>query len=283
MNYDTPDDDAAILYYEGDYPSLELIPSPTPEDVESLRRNGLLGDVAFYQAAAERFGGPILELGCGDGRLTIPLARAGYDVVGVDISRPMLTRCRARLAAERLIVAERVTLIEADATAADLGDRRFPLVIIPFNVLILMADRRRQRALLDVAARYLADGGAAAFDVMNPLTLTLGGDDAPLVSQPRRNPATGNPYVKHAMTMRIDADQRQRIFGWYEELLPSGAALTSDFSYWWRLLFRGETTALLELSGLTEKAVFGDFHGAPWDVDSPRIIVIAGRSDDFSH
>lgn len=275
MNYDTPDDDAAILYYDGDYPSLELDPAPTTDDVESLRRNGLLGDVAFYLAAAQHCGGPILELGCGDGRLTIPLARAGYAVVGVDISHAMLTRCRRRLADERPAVAERVSLLAADATALDLGDARFPLVIIPFNVLILMAERPRQRALLDVAARHLAPGGRVVLDVMNPLVLSLGGDSSPQPSMPRRNPATGNVYVKHAVTTRIDADQRQRIYGWYEEQLSSGAAYTSDFSYWWRLIFRGEMTALLELSGLAEEQVWGDFDGGAWDVDSPRIMVQA--------
>lgn len=275
MNYDTPDDDAAILYYDGDYPSLELDPAPTLEDVESLRRNGLLGDVAFYLAAAQRCGGPILELGCGDGRLTIPLARAGYAVAGVDVSHPMLTRCRRRLADERATVAERVSLLEADATTLDLADARFPLVIIPFNVLILMAERPRQRALLDVAARHLAPGGRVVLDVMNPLVLSLGGDSSPQPSMPRRNPATGNVYVKHAVTSRIDADQRQQIYGWYEEQLPSGAAFTSDFSYWWRLIFRGEMTALLELSGLAEEQAWGDFDGGAWDVDSPRIVVQA--------
>lgn len=278
MNYDTPDDDAAILYYDGDYPSLELDPAPTAEDVESLRRNGLLGDVAFYLAAAQHCGGPILELGCGDGRLTIPLARAGYATAGIDVSHPMLTRCRRRLAAERPAVAERVSLLEADATALDLGDARFPLIVIPFNVLILMAERPRQRALLDVAARHLAPGGRVVLDVMNPLVLSLGGDSSPQPSMPRRNPATGNVYVKHAVTSRIDADQRQRIYGWYEEQLPSGAAFTSDFSYWWRLIFRGEMTALLELSGLAEEQVWGDFDGGAWDVDSPRIIVQAAKS-----
>lgn len=275
MNYDTPDDDAAILYYDGDYPSLELDPAPTTDDVESLRRNGLLGDVAFYLAAAQHCGGPILELGCGDGRLTIPLARAGYATAGVDISHAMLTRCRRRLADERPAVAERVSLLEADATLLNLGDARFPLVIIPFNVLILMAERPRQRALLDAAARHLAPGGRVVLDVMNPLVLSLGGDSSPQPSMPRRNPATGNVYVKHAVTTRIDADQRQRIYGWYEEQLSSGAAYTSDFSYWWRLIFRGEMTALLELSGLAEEQAWGDFDGGAWDVDSPRIVVQA--------
>jgi SAM-dependent methyltransferase len=278
MNYDTPDDDGSILYYDGDYPSLELNPTPSPDDVEALRRNGLLGDVAFYLEAARQTGGAVLELGCGDGRLAIPLARAGHAVTGVDVSAPMLTRCRVRLAAERPSVAERVRLIEADATRVDLGDARFDLVMIPFNVLILMAERRRQRALLDVAAKHLAPGGAVVLDILNPLVLSLSGDTQPQPSHPRRNPVTGNPYVKHAVTSMIDAGQRQRIYGWYEELFSSGAALTCDFAYTWRLIFRGELTALLELSGLAERAVFGDFDGAPWAVDSSRMVAVAGHA-----
>ena len=69
-----PDTDASILYYDGDYPSLE-IGEPRAEDVAILARIGILGDVAFYKEQAAAAGGPVLEIGCGTGRLTIPLAR----------------------------------------------------------------------------------------------------------------------------------------------------------------------------------------------------------------
>lgn len=278
MNYDVPDDDAAVAYYDGDYPSLELGPA-TPEDVESLRRNGLLGDVPFYcDMAAETAGGEggtVLELGCGTGRLGIPLARAGHRVVGVDISHAMLERYRRRLKAEPDELRGRVTVYQADATRLALPDAGFSLVAIPFNVLNLMADRVRQRSLLAVAARHLAPGGLVALDVMNPLMLPLSGDDAPQPSYPRTNPDTGGRYVKHVTVSRIDEEQCQQIHGWYEEPIPGGGALTSDFSYWWRLIFRGELTALLELAGLTEVAAYGDFERTPWSVDAGRIVIVA--------
>lgn len=276
MNHDVPPDDASIIYYDGDYPSLEL-DEPTAEDVASLARNGMLGDVPFYRELALRHGGPVLELGCGTGRLAIPIARAGVPVTGVDISRPMLRRFQSRLDDEAEAVRARVRLLEADATTLRLEPATFPLVAIPFNVLILMADRERQKRVLEVAARHMTPDGVLALDIMNPLVLSLGGDPSPQPSFPRRNPRTGNSYVKHAMTSRLDEDQKQRIHGWYEERLPSRSVLTTDYSFQWRLIFRWELTEMLERAGLVEDSSFGDFEGAPWTVDSTRIIVVARR------
>lgn len=276
MNHDVPPDDASIIYYDGDYPSLEL-DEPTAEDVASLARNGMLGDVPFYRDLARRRGGPVLELGCGTGRLAIPMARAGVPVTGVDISRPMLERFQARLDDEPEEVRARVRLLETDATTLRLEPASFAMVAIPFNVLILIADRGRQKRVLEVAARHLAPGGVLALDVMNPLVLSLGGDPSPQPSFPRRNPRTGNGYVKHAMTSRLDEDQRQRIHGWYEEVLPSRSVLTTDYSFHWRLIFRWELTEMLERAGLVEEESFGDFAGAPWTVDSTRIVLVARK------
>src|SRR5690242_5009291 len=75
------------------------------------------GDVALYLDEAARAGEPgtVLEIGCGTGRLTLPLARAGHVVTGVDLSPAMLARARSKLAAEPPEVRARVTLLEADA------------------------------------------------------------------------------------------------------------------------------------------------------------------------
>jgi len=89
-------------------------------------------DAGFWQAiAAAVGGGPILELGCGTGRVLLPLARAGYEITGIDLSVGMLERCRARLQSEPPEVRDRVRLVAADMTSFDLG-RRFATILCPF-------------------------------------------------------------------------------------------------------------------------------------------------------
>ena len=88
-------------------------------------------DAGFWTALAPAEGGT-LELACGTGRVLLPLARAGHEVVGLDLSPAMLARCRTRLAAEPAAVRERVRLVQADMTAFDVG-RRFALVTSPFR------------------------------------------------------------------------------------------------------------------------------------------------------
>ncbi|HEX9610376.1 MAG TPA: methyltransferase domain-containing protein, partial [Gemmatimonadales bacterium] len=91
-------------------------------------------DVGFYVQEAASVRGPVLELGCGTGRMLLPLARAGHTVVGLDNSRQMLARCRAKVAAEPAAVRARITLHDQDVRAFNLGGgATYPLVIAPFR------------------------------------------------------------------------------------------------------------------------------------------------------
>jgi SAM-dependent methyltransferase len=120
-------------------------------------------DVAFYVDEAARSGGPVLELGVGTGRIAVPIAAAGVEIVGVDLSEGMLAVARERA--------------ELAGVAVDLrlGDMReppvegtFPLVAVPFRSLLHMETDRDRRAVLRVVARLLAPGGRFVFDVFTP-------------------------------------------------------------------------------------------------------------------
>lgn len=277
MNSDTPADDASIVYYDADYPSLE-IGEARVENVTALARMGMLGDVAFYTAQALALGGPVLEVGCGTGRLSIPLARAGVEVWAVDVSEAMLGQLRAKLAMEPSDIRARVRFIHQDATALDLPGGSARLAILPFNVLMLIPDDVPERRALNAVARHLAPGGGFALDVMNPATLPWEADPTPVQSQPRRNPATGNPYVRHAQASAVDGRGVQRIAGWYDELLPDNAIRTTRFAFDWRMIDRTQLDRMLADAGLTPDGVTGDFDGAPWTADSRRIVATGRRA-----
>jgi SAM-dependent methyltransferase len=126
-----------------------------------------LVDAPFYVDLAKRSGGPVLEIGCGTGRVLLAIAREGIAIEGVDNSAAMLGVLNRHLAAEPANVRDRVKLHEGDMRDLDLG-RNFPLVIIPFRPLQHMYTHEDQLAALRTAAAHLSDGGRLAFDVFYP-------------------------------------------------------------------------------------------------------------------
>ena len=113
----------------------------------------LLQDLEFYARLARDTGGPILELGCGTGRLTRPLAAIGYDVLGVDLDPDMLGWS-----------APGVELVQADMRSFDLS-RDFPLVIVPYNTLQLLTTAADQQACFAAVRRHLRPGGELGLEV----------------------------------------------------------------------------------------------------------------------
>lgn len=123
-------------------------------------------DVPFYLAEASGVTGETLELMCGTGRVSIPLAEAGARLTCVDASAGMLARLRAKL--ERLPTAARnITVLEADVRQLDL-DRQFDLVLLPFHSFSELTDEADQRAALATVARLLRDGGRFICPLHNP-------------------------------------------------------------------------------------------------------------------
>jgi SAM-dependent methyltransferase len=122
-------------------------------------------DIAFYLEEATRSGGRVLELGVGTGRVAVPVAAAGIDVVGVDLSAGMLEVAREHAALAGVAV---------DLRLGDMRDPpvegEFALVLIPFRSLLHMETDRDRRAALRAVAEHLAPGGRLIFDVFTPDT-----------------------------------------------------------------------------------------------------------------
>jgi SAM-dependent methyltransferase len=131
-------------------------------------------DVSFYVAEARKAAGraglppgtPVVELGVGTGRIAVPVAEAGIDLIGVDTSRGMLDVCRAR--AESAGVAERLDLRIGDFRRPPVTER-VPLVMCPFRAYLHLPDDDSERiAALNAARELLVQGGLLAFDVFAP-------------------------------------------------------------------------------------------------------------------
>ena len=122
-------------------------------------------DVAFYVDEALVSGGPVVELAVGTGRIAVPVARAGIDVIGVDSSPGMLALARA--AAEEAGVSQRVDLRLGDLREPPV-DERVPLVICPFRSLLHMETEDEKLRALRAARRLLEADGRFVFDVFSP-------------------------------------------------------------------------------------------------------------------
>jgi SAM-dependent methyltransferase len=126
-----------------------------------------LVDAPFYVELAKESGGPILEIGCGTGRVLLPIAREGIEIHGVDNSGPMLAILQNRLTQEQPAVRSKVTLHAGDMRDFRLN-RKFPLVTIPFRPMQHMHTLSDQVCALTSAAAHVAEGGVLAFDVFYP-------------------------------------------------------------------------------------------------------------------
>ncbi len=219
----------------------------------------------FYAEEARRAGGPVLELACGTGRLTLPLARDGHEGVGLDASRTMLRTTQARADAEDL----GVTVVQADMRAFDLG-RRFPLVILCCNSLAHLTTNEDVKAGLACVLHHLAPGGLFAFDIMNPDVRALARSHTECV----RLDLGPNPSSAIAVeeVASYDPVQQVRIAQW--RVLETDAT-AHEVALNLRVFFPQEVPLLLEAAGLKLAARYGDFAGNPLTGESLNQICLA--------
>jgi SAM-dependent methyltransferase len=228
-------------------------------------------DVRYYAGVAERSGGPVLEYGCGNGRITLPIARAGVAVHGVDLSAPMLADLRARLRSEPPAVRERVTIRRGDMRAVRLA-RRFPLVLCPFNALLHLYARRDVEHFLARVRAHLAPRGELVLDVSMP-------DPAELARDPRR--AYASPRFRHPSgttvryAERFDYDRLRQILFVAMEFDPADGAPGWMTPLAHRQFYPQELEALLHYNGFAITAWYGDFDRAPITSSSPTMVIHA--------
>jgi SAM-dependent methyltransferase len=236
-------------------------------------------DVQFYVDEAKDAGGSVLEVGCGSGRVLLPIARSGRTIDGLDASPAMLERCQTKLEEEPDDVRRRVTLHRADARAFDIG-RRFDLVIAPFRVMQHLTTIEDQLGFLDSAARHLNPGGRLAFDVFNPdFTALVSADGTEREDTPNTQLPDGRSFRRTGRVLRVRwIDQVSEIeLIYYISREPGGPIQRHVQSFDMRWFLRAELVHLLAGAGFRVRSIYGDFDRSPLSDKSPEQIVCAER------
>ena len=236
-------------------------------------------DIAFYVSLARETGGPVLEIGAGTGRVLIPTAGAGFEIVGLDLSPHMLAVCRERLAEEPREVRQRVQLVEADMRAFDLG-RTFRLITTPFRPFQHLTTVEDQLACLAAIRRHLADDGRFVLDLFNPSLPALV-DESRLSETPDGPPFTlpdGRHVQRFARIMSRDLyNQIQDVELIYYVVHPDGHQERLVHRFPMRYLFRFEVEHLLARSGFAVEAVYADFARHPYGTTYPGEMITIAR------
>lgn len=268
--------DPAVYYYESDF-----FPPP-----ESLRLDPGLPvctagrvdeDVIRYVELAEQTGGPVLDLCCGMGRVALALAQAGFDVTGVDLSAGMLEQFRVKLGREAAGTVQRIDVVQKDVTTLELPCRDYRLAVLAFSSLLSIPDFPGQCRALAAAAAHLQPGGRIVLDVINPFIVNFQGESLPRPQAPRRNLYDGRVYTRYVMSDPIDAQQRQRLHGWYDELDADGVVRRYHYSRAWRPVFRYELELMLKQAGFELLSLDGGYRGEPYASNSRRMFIQAER------
>jgi SAM-dependent methyltransferase len=228
-----------------------------------------LEDLPFWESLARRQGGPVLELGCGSGRVLLPLARLGYPVTGLEQDAGMLRLLRENTPPE---LAGRVQLVQADMSAFGFG-RIFSLILLPCNTFSTLSARQRLDTLRCVR-RSLAPQGLFAASLPNPALL-------------QRLPPRSEPELEESFPHPLDGEPVQVSSGWertrdrltihwhYDHLLPDGRVERFSMQASHALVPVEAYLEEMRSAGLNPAELYGDFDGSPYTPEAPALIIIA--------
>ena len=220
------------------------------------------GDVEFYLKQARSTGGPILDLDCGTGRVAFPLARAGFDVTGVDRAPAMIAIARTKLRASPL---KNVRFVRGNMARFTLG-RRFRLAIIAYRAFQHLLKPEEQRSCLAHVRRHLRRRGRLIVHPFDPMLEFCVPGSAPLSSaRPTvRDPFTGQDVSLVVTDRQTDPLTQNFSEVWRWAVIRDGDIVrTFDDELRLRWTYRYEMRYLLELTGFKVLAEYSDFKGSP--------------------
>jgi SAM-dependent methyltransferase len=231
-------------------------------------------DLELYLVLAVRAGGPVLELGCGSGRVALALADAGHAVHGIDTSEAMLAIARQKARERRL----GATFAVGDMRKLS-SERDFALVFCALDTLLHLQSAADLRDTLSAASRVLRPGGMLAFDIVNPAPDLLAMRDGVVRLQ---SSFAGRDGIEVTHFVAWDIDPETQIIEtehFYDALGDDGLVRRRRTSFPLRYLEQAEVEAALQAADFQRVEVYGSAKLDPLEPDSDRLIYVATKPD----
>jgi SAM-dependent methyltransferase len=230
-----------------------------------------LADVDVHLGFARRFGGPVLELACGSGRLLAPLAQAGFEITGIDSSPAMLDRAQQRLAR----AGTAATLVEQRLESLSL-EGHFRTIIVGLDSFGLLIKREDQLRALRATKQHATHDGRLILDLANG---NLRGSAEPseelIHDLTLPSPETGRPITKFVLRRAKPAEQLDELMFFYDEQDERGYLRRTMVELKLRWFTRFELELLLQSAGWQVDEVFGNYDLEPFGSSSDRLLVVA--------
>jgi SAM-dependent methyltransferase len=237
-------------------------------------------DIGFFIEVAQQEEGPVLEIGCGTGRVLIPTAKAGKDILGLDASPWMLSVCSKKLADEPNAVQRKILgLHQGDMRDFELG-LKFNIITMPFRPFQYLISFEDQRACLANIHNHLSPGGRFAFDVMNPSLVYLMNDQyfKEFNEEPEIVLNDGRKVKRRFRIAERDlTNQFLHAEKIYYVTYPDGRVERLVYSFPYRYLFRFEVEHLLARCGFSIEAIYSDYDKSPFGEKYPGELIVIAR------
>jgi ubiquinone/menaquinone biosynthesis C-methylase UbiE len=239
------------------------------ENAQTLGRR----DVPFWRRVAGAAKGPVLELGCGTGRVTRPLARAGIEVVGIDRSAPMLARAIAKsITKSPNYQFTNSRFVRGDIRALPFAARSFSMVLAPYGILQSLTRPSDLTATLASVAGVVERGGIFGIDLV---------PDVPKWREYANRVQLRGRAAGAELTLveSVRQDRKRRLTTFEQRYIERRGGRTRNhcFELVFRTLTVPQMTKQLERAGFQVDAVLGDYRGRPWDDRADVWIIMARR------
>jgi len=250
----------------------DLTHADLTEDVDYILK--LIGTKAASTSSAQDVS--IIELGCGSGRILLPLARAGYAITGIDTSTAMLARAQERLHAEPTAIQQRVTLLEADMTQFKAQDNSFDWAIMPYNTFMHLEPSQMSLALKKIA-QSLGKNGRLFIDLINPTAIANTPNDRLLTLENTFTDPENDHIVVQQSSSQLDDDTQTLHITWlYDATPPEGGAIHRTVAQaTYHYLYPHQLELLLREAGLRLISITGNYDDSPYTEESQRLLIQA--------
>jgi SAM-dependent methyltransferase len=234
-----------------------------------LINRSFIEDIPFYLRQIQKYNTPVLEIACGTGRITLPIAEKGYSITGLDVSNGMLDHAKKKARAKNL----HIEWILSDCRNFNLS-QKFNIIIYPFNAMAHLHDLESLEACLTCIKKHLNPNGVFIVDIFNPkLEILIRDATWNYLVEEYIDPDT-NELVVIMENNVYESDSQINRIKWY---LNFGNKKETAVDLNMRMWFPQEIDALLHYNGFRIEAKYGNYDESAFGSSSPKQIIISKK------